>query len=96
MNANAPAKPRSHRAHRYSVPLPDELADAIQGESMRRLVAPSVVIAEFFVECFPEWMKVRLQRDFARANSEQVALPEGMPYSPSDDDFGLAVQMGAS
>ncbi len=96
MNTTTPVKRRSHRAHRYSVPLPDELADAIQGESMRRLVAPNVVIAEFFVECFPEWMKVRLQRDFARAGGEQPGIPEGMPYSPADEDFGLAVQGGTS
>jgi hypothetical protein len=67
----------------------------VQGESIRRSTAPNQVIAQFFLDCFPTWIKARLDADFRYRNGQPPAgelAAEGMPYSPADEQYGLAVQ----
>ena len=51
---------------RFSVPLPDELAHAVDGEAHRRMVPQNKIILEFFLRFWPIYQALRLQEDFAQ------------------------------
>ncbi len=58
----------AHAGHmtNFRVQLPDELANAVDGESHRRLMPQAQVIAEFFLRFWPIYQALRLQEDFAK------------------------------
>jgi len=64
-------------ARRFEIALPEQLADAVQGEALRTGERPSVVLAQFIVDLWPSWIVARLRQDLQPSRrtgcSEQTA-----------------------
>lgn len=85
---------------RFSVPLPDEIAHAVDGEAHRRMLPQKQVIAEFFLRFWPVYQALRLSEDFSHVWSPDYDVPpwakgvvvEGVPGSTGDATLSTDVE----